>query len=323
MTIKLHEACDWDPAKVPFPCAISPKIDGVRAANLDRTLRGRSLKTHKNIFITDEFSGGEFYGFDGELIAASVVDPLLVSKTSSMASTRDLLPPVYGWCLFDYATPETEKLGYLERYELLKKRVMEVTAANPRLAAFLLIVPVVVVNNMEQLIQWEESWLDQGFEGLIGRALDKPYKHGRATANEGGLWRIKRFIETEARVVSIVEGEKNTNEATVNEKGNSSRSTHKENMIPNGSVGNMQCELCEDVWDPFSKTGEPLFKAGQIVTVSPGKMTEYEALHYFQNPDQLVNHIIKFKFFPKGVKDKPRFPTYICHRDERDIGSPK
>jgi len=323
MTIKLHEACDWDPEKVRFPCAISPKIDGVRGANLDRTLRGRSLKTHKNIFITNEFSGEDTYGFDGEFVAASLTDPKLVQKTSSMMATVNLIPKVYGWCLFDYVTPETEKLPYLERYAALRKRLNELETINPRIRKFLMAVPVVVVDNMEELLKHEESWLEQGYEGLIGRALDQPYKHGRATAKEGGLWRIKRFIESEARVVSLTEGTTNTNEATVNEKGNTSRSTHQENMIPNGMVGTMECSLCEDIYDPFGSKTVPLFKAGQIITVSHGKMTDYEARHYFENPDQLVNHIIKFKFFPKGIKDKPRFPTYVCHRDENDMGSKK
>lgn len=323
MTIKLMEACDWDADKVRFPCAISPKIDGVRAANLDRTLRGRSLKTHGNIFLTNEFSGEDTYGFDGEFVAAGLTDPQLVQKTSSMMATRDLIPPVYGWCVFDYVTPETEKLGYMERYLALKHALSALHYKNPRLATFFYPVPVIVVNSMEELLEWEEKWLNEGYEGLIGRALDRPYKHGRATAKEGGLWRIKRFIESEARVVSIVEGSKNMNEATTNEKGNTSRSTHKENMIPNGMVGNMQCTLLEDIYDPFGSKTEPLFKAGMEVTVSPGKMTDYEARHYFENPDQLVNHIIKFKLFPKGVKDKPRFPTYVCHRDDADMGSKK
>jgi hypothetical protein len=41
---------------VRFPCIVQPKIDGVRALNLNGTLTGRSLKPFEGFGITEYFS---------------------------------------------------------------------------------------------------------------------------------------------------------------------------------------------------------------------------------------------------------------------------
>ena len=116
--------------------------------------------------------------------------------------------------------------------------------------------------------------------------------------------RIKRFVEEEAYVLGIIEGEENQNEEQTNELGQTFRSSHQENKVPNGMVGSM---LCRDI------------KSGQEIVVGAGNMKHHERVHFFENQAQLLGKIIKYKFFPKGVKDKPRFPTYKCFRDKADM----
>ena len=124
-------------------------------------------------------------------------------------------------------------------------------------------------------------------------------------------------IEEDAKVISITEGESNQNDPLINERGLQYRQTLASGMVPNGMVGSMQCELLKDVKDPVTKA--VILNKGDIVTVSPGKMTNDEAALYFDRPELLVGKVIKFKFFPKGIKDKPRFPTYVAHRDPVDM----
>ncbi|MBL0499475.1 hypothetical protein JD514_20760 [Aeromonas caviae] len=100
------------------------------------------------------------------------------------------------------------------------------------------------------------------------------------------------------------EGKQNLNEKTINELGRSTRSSHQENMVPNGQVGNIQ--------------GVKL-KTGEVITVGPGRLKKEERLHYFQNPSEFIGQVAKYKHFPKGVKDKPRFPTFECLRPESDL----
>ena len=132
---------------------------------------------------------------------------------------------------------------------------------------------------------------------------------------EGGLLRIKQFIESEAIVDAIVEGESNQNEAQTNELGLQFRSSHQANMIPNGLVGSLTCRALQTETD----RGRVVIEEGQIITVSPGNMPHDLRKYYFENQNEILKKIIKFKFFPKGIKDKPRFPTFVTIRQPEDM----
>lgn len=311
-------ASDWDESKITFPCIAQPKIDGVRGLNMAGRLTGRSLKTHANIYATEFFSHPALVGFDGELAVVEDNHPELCRLTTS-ALNRIHGAPQLVWHLFDYVTPVTVGLPYDRRYNLLDMRLGEMSK-DPELnhlMAHLDIVPMEWCDNMEDLLALDNRWLDEGYEGTIIRSPYKAHKQGRSTVKEGGLLRIKRFIDAEAKVIGIVEGQTNGNEKTTNELGNSTRSTHQENMTPNGQIGSMTGEMLQDVFDPQTK--KLLLSKGQIVTVSPGKMPVDMRKHLFENPHEILEQAIKFKLFPKGGKDKPRFPTFQSLRAKSDM----
>jgi len=66
--------------------------------------------------------------------------------------------------------------------------------------------------------------------------------------------------------------------------------------------------------------GRVLFPAGAEVTVSAGCLTHDERRKYFLDPAQITGRIGKSKFFPKGIKDKLRHPTFQSFRDPVDMG---
>ncbi len=299
-------ASDYKESKVKFPVIAQPKIDGVRGLNMLGPLTGRSLKTHANRYTTELYSHSCLLGFDGELAAQSETHPDLCRITSSALSTIEGQPYTVWW-LFDYVVEETKDLPYSARYDMLKLRVTQL-CGDMRLrniTSRLRIVPSVLCNTLEELLELDAAWLDMGFEGTILRDPDGLHKQGRSTVTEGGLLRIKRFIQEEAEVLDFLEGETNNNEAQINELGQTFRSTHKENMTPNGQVGKMLCRNTKD---------------GKPVTVSPGRMTVEDRVKYFDNPSLLIGKIIKYQHFPKGVKDKPRFPTFQTIKAPSDIG---
>lgn len=294
-------ACDWDEAKVKFPCIVQPKIDGVRALNLNGTLTGRSLKLHKNRHVTRLFSDNTLMGFDGEMAAQCETHAALCRITSSALSTIDGHPFVLWW-LFDFVHKDWCHRPYIERYHELVNRVEYLQMLPDEDAPFakhLRVVPVMSVENMDQLLKAEKQWLDMGYEGLIGRDPQGKVKFGHSTVREGGLWRIKRFVDDEAVVKHILEGQRNENAAVINELGKTERSSHAENMVPNGEVGTLVCD----------------FK-GDEINVSPGEMTQEECKMYFKQPELIVGKTITFKHFPKGVKNKPRYATFKCIRED-------
>ncbi len=289
-------------SKIQFPCLIQPKIDGVRAVCTEGRVTGRSLKPFGNHYTNQLFSKPYFFGFDGELAAAHECDPELCRKTTS-ATSRYAGQPFLLWWLFDNVTPETINLSYHSRYNLLAERIQALQVAGHQGAGNLRLVPTHFCHNYSQLLEWDTKWLEMGYEGTIIRGPTNLHKQGRSTIKEGGLLRIKRFVEEEAVVIFIIEGDQNANEAQTNELGHTFRSSHQANMIPNGMVGSF---LCRNVKD------------GKEITVSPGKMPHDLRKWYFENQGEILQKVIKYKHFPKGVKDKPRFPTFQCIRSPED-----
>lgn len=300
MAFKPHLATDAVEDKIVFPCCILPKIDGVRGLNPDGQLVGRSLKRFKNRHTSAIFSGPQYAGYDGELAAGVETDPDLCRKTTSAVNTIEG-EPLLKWHIFDLCAESVSHLGYEARYNMMKAFI----TAQHELGELmdLKVVPMYVVNNLQELLYWENVWLEMGYEGIIIRDPGKPYKNGRSTVREGAYLRIKRFIQEDAIVLDIVEGETNLNEATVNELGRLTRSSHQENKVPNGMVGTL---VCQDV------------KTGNQINVSPGKMTQEDKIFFFQNQHLIKGRTISYKHFPHGVKDKPRFANFMHFRDEVD-----
>lgn len=310
-------ASDYAEDKIRFPVIAQPKIDGVRALNMTGTLTGRSLKKHANRHVTGYFSHSSLAGFDGEMAAEQECHPDLCRLTTSALSTIDGAPWIM-WHVFDYVTPETKSLPYEQRLVAMASRVAALKA-DPQLhelACHLRLIPSVMCASLEQLLEVDAVWLNMGYEGTILRDPQGLHKQGRSTVKEGGLLRIKRFIDFEVEVTEILEGVTNTNEAQTNELGLQFRSTHQENMVPNGMVGAMMGRVIKDILDSKDAV---LFAEGSIVKIGAGSMTHDDRVRFFKDPSLLIGQIAKAKMFPKGVKDKPRFPTFQSIRSKTDL----
>lgn len=309
--MKPHLLDDWQPDKLVFPMIGQPKVDGVRALNLTGKLTARSLKPFKNKYLTSRFSHSALIGFDGEMAAERETHPDLCRMTTSATGTI-LGEPYVLWWLFDYVTTETRDLRYVDRMDCLRETIMEVP---DYLRAHLRVMPSIVLNNLAELEAYDDGNLEAGFEGTVLCGMDAAHKDGRA-GKKLIKWRIKRFVDFEFRVHTIIEGEANENEAQINELGHTFRSSHQENKVANGMVGAMLGTVLADV-----KDGDTiLFPKGAEVRVGAGCLTHDQRRHYFINQNEFMSLIHKAKFFPKGIKDKPRFPTWQTFRNAEDMG---
>lgn len=307
-------ASDFDESKLRFPLIAQPKIDGVRALNLDGTLTGRSLKKHNNRFVTILFSKPYLKGFDGEMAANMHTSPSLCRDTSSALSTIEGSPWVL-WHLFDYITEQTIDLPYKERYRLLISNVtyLKKDEESKNVARFLRIVPSVLCNNEEELLNVENEWLNEGYEGVIIRDPEGKYKQGRSTVKEGGLLRIKRFVDFELKITEIIEGCTNHNQAQINELGKTFRSSHQENLTGNLMVGSLVGTVVSEI---KNLKGETVFQKGDSVKIGAGSMTHEDREKYFLQPELILGKLVKAKMFPHGIKDRPRFPTFVSLRGD-------
>lgn len=306
---------------VQFPVWVQPKIDGVRALNISGKHVGRSLDPFAGYGITDYFSLPHFLGLDGEMTLgakANCGERLCSMTTGAMGRFKGVtaMPDLHWWC-FDFLTLDTINLPYAERYRVLRSRLewLSTYGGQDRLH----LVPYVVVMNADELRHHIAAYAEAGYEGTIIRNPRALYKAGRATKKGQELWRVKPWADAEILVTGITEGETNGNEAKTNTLGRTERSSAKAGMVPNGQVGSIQGTMLADFHDPF--TGKLLFVKGLEVTVGSGEMSVAEATHFFENSDEVVGHIVKFKHMTHGVKDKPRFPTYISHRLAVDMSA--
>jgi DNA ligase-1 len=301
--------------KVVFPCYVQPKIDGVRAMNLGGTLTGRSLDPHEGFGVTERFSGSKFLGLDGEMTLGdkpNSEDRLCSLTTGAMGRFKGVTEMAdIHWWVFDLVTDNTVGSIYAHRYAFAASRVEALN--DPRIHLVLM----VVCTNREELEAAIARFFAEGYEGTIIRNPQALYKEGRATKKGQELWRVKPWGDAEILVTGVTEGAMNTNEAKKNTLGRTERSSAQDGMVPNGMVGSIQGTMLKDFHCPHTK--KLLFAQGLPVTVGPGKMTDIEAAYYFANQGEIVGHPIKFKHMTHGVKDLPRFGTYLSHRSKQDM----
>lgn len=304
---------DWDRAKVRFPVIVQPKIDGVRGLNINNVMSARTLRPFGNKYTNLFFSQHAFRGFDGELAAEAETHPRLCSLTSSATSTIEGSPWLM-WHIFDFINEETIGWPYWQRLSCAQMRIEMLRREHPHLGQHLRIIPWVTCGSIDELDAYIEQHIDQGYEGTIFRAAEGKYKEGRSSPTQNGLLRIKPFITVDAEVTGIEEGQRNENEAKLNELGHTSRSTHAENMVPNGMVGAVHARLLEDA--VFNK--KVVHKKGDMVRFGAGRLTHDQRRAMFLDPTLIVGKRMKGQIFPYGIKDKPRFPTFQALRSDED-----
>jgi DNA ligase-1 len=301
--------------KMVFPKWAQPKIDGVRALNRTGQLTGRSLDPFKGFGVTDYFSKPDFIGFDGEMTLGSnpaSTERLCSLTTGAMGRFKGVTEmPDLHWWIFDFVTEETFSMPYSARYNRAANRVAALQ--HPRIH----IVPFGVVGTMSEAQAIIGDHLEAGYEGTIWRNPNAPHKEGRSDKNQQ-LWRSKPWADFEILVTRVEEGSKNTNEAKINSLGRTERSFAQEGLVPNGMIGSIYGTLLADVFD---HGGRLLFSKSMEVKAGPGEMTDEEALAWFKDQSKIVGHIAKIKHMTHGVKDKPRFPTFVSKRLPQDMSN--
>lgn len=287
MTFKPMLASDANLEKLRFPLLASPKLDGIRAIIIEGKVWSRSLKLIPNKQVQERFGGKPWLEyFDGELIVGEPTSKTCYRDTVSAVMADDRPNEAKLW-IFDHI--EHPNLSY--RYRLGKLIPDGINV---------MLVPQVVINNLEELVAHEEQMLEAGYEGLILRDPNAKYKYGRSTANEGILLKLKRFVDAEAVVIGFEERMHNANEAKKNELGQTERSSHQANKIGRGDLGALRVRM-----------GEVEFNIGT-------GFDDAERKRVWENRDNLVGAIAKFKYFPVGVKDAPRHPVFLGWRLKED-----
>jgi DNA ligase-1 len=160
---------------------------------------------------------------------------------------------------------------------------------------------------MDELVAFEKQALGLGYEGVMLRSLNGPYKEGRATLNQGWLMKLKRYVDAEARILSMYEEMENQNEEFTNELGRTARSSHKENKVGKGQLGG------------FNVVGVNGAYKDVEFRVSSSSIDHDERKRIW-TADNVVGQTITYKYFPIGSDEKPRAPVFKSFRSAEDLG---
>ncbi len=287
-----------------FPLYASPKVDGFRAIHNGTQLLSKTMKPFRNRHTDDQFNAaligainaGIMADLDGELVVGLPCGPGVIKRTSSGVTSAAGEPKVTLW-VFDWFGASEAPFSARHHTAELKVKLFK--------SPLVKLLPQTLIKTPSELLELESQYLAQGYEGLMLRHPNGPYKPGRCTLNEGWLLKFKRFIDGEAVIYGIEEGQTNGNEATVREDGIKRRSTKKEGMVGNRQVGTL---LCSDVL------------TGKAIKVSPGRMTKVEREIYLAQfgtglKQDIKNKVVTYRQFPTDDFAAPRFPTFQCFRD--------
>lgn len=283
-------------ADVNLPIWASRKLDGIRCVIRNGEPLSRTLKPIQNKHIRDMLRALDLPALDGELMLA---DPLAPFSEVSSAIMSGAGWPDFRYHVFDCHTGEGVQttigldVPYWRRYAKVKECVE--WAGLP-----LVLVSHWQVDTPADLELDEASVVEEGYEGLMLRGIQSPYKYGRSTLREGWLMKVKRFLDSEAEVIGLVELMRNENDLEVNEVGYAKRSTAKSGMVPAGTLGALQCR-----WNGVDfEIGTGFSAAKRDVLWEAG--------------DQLLGARVKFKYQGIGTKGRPRFPVFLGSRHKDD-----
>lgn len=286
---------ELDFSKGPF--WLSPKLDGIRSLHMDTVLMSRTLKRIPNRYAQACLGSQLLNGLDGELIVGDETHPNVYNATTSGIMSVEGKPD-FTFRVFDlWDIPD---VGYASRLKKLRVRCRDLEERGFRVRR--------VQQTLCETVEEARSALDEfyllGYEGGIFRSYNDRYKYNRSTLRESYMLKAKESKDSEIKITGFMEMMHNDNEATVDERGFTKRSTHKANKRGAGTLGKL---LGIDV-----HTGQP-------VTIGTGKMTADEKLKVWLNQDKFMDALAKYRYAQHGIKDLPRHPRWIGWRHPMDL----
>lgn len=292
--MKVMLAKEADLGQIKFPCYASPKIDGIRChidvVNNKVEALTRANKPIPNELLRKKLIDAGINYFDGELTLGEPNSPNVFRNTTSVVMSKE--HPDWDKIIFNVFD-----LAILKHSFDIRKSMMGIIQST----GFIRFVEQRLITNVIELSHFEEECLRKGYEGICTRSVDGTYKEGRSTLREQKLLKIKRFKDAEAIVVGFEEKMHNENELTVNELGHAHRSSCKDAMIPADTLGALIVNM-----------------DGTVFSIGSG-FDNATRDYIWANRSNLIGSMVKFKYFPVGVKDAPRFPIFLGFRDKDDI----
>lgn len=257
-------------------------VNGVAVSRTFKPIRNNHIQNLLQQYLPD--------GIDGELTSGDTFQ-----SSTSAVMTIEGTPDFKVW-IFDYVNPKEKEISPFYVRMLL---IPDINV--PKECFELSILLGVNIKTQEQLDNYEKICLEAGYEGVMVRDPMGTYKFGRSTVNDNILLKVKRFLDDEAELIEIQEKMSNQNPEEKDAFGHVKRSASLEGMVATGVVGTLIVKN----------------KEGQIFGVGSGLNDELRE-EIWNNKEQYIGKLVKYKYFPQGVKELPRHPVFLGFRDPED-----
>jgi len=271
-----------------YPLLASFKLDGIRAIWWGKEFISRTCKAIPNRSLQEAAVSLNIpSGWDGELIYGEPNDAAVYRNTIHSVMSKH--GPIDKLRFFVFDNCEDSRC-FADRNQALHD-----------VPPLVLKLDQMLVHSPEEVLAYEERALDKKYEGLILRSPTGPYKQGRSTLREQYLLKLKRFADAEAEIIDFEELLHNANEATLDERGYTERSSHAENKVPMGILGAIVCRM-----------------EGVVFRIGTG-FSQNDRRTIWRDRDRYLGKLAKFKFFPIGIKTAPRHPVWLGWREKIDL----
>jgi DNA ligase-1 len=280
-------AGNFDPSKAKFPYIATPKIDGIRFLMVDGVAVSRTFKPIRNTHIQNLLQQYLPDGIDGELTSGDTFQ-----SSTSAVMTIEGTPDFKVW-IFDYVDPEDDEILPFHL------RIVNMPTLNSPFDFQVLYGSQ--MKSLEEITEYERICLDAGYEGVMLRDPFGTYKFGRSTVNDNILLKVKRFLDDEAELIDIQEKMSNQNPEELDAFGHIKRSASLEGMVPTGVAGTLIVRT----------------KDGMEFGIGSGLNYELR-VELWNNKEKYLGKLVKYKYFPQGVKELPRHPVFLGFRDPED-----
>ena len=303
-----------------FPKYASTKLDGIRVLFIPELgMVSRSLKQIPNKQLQMKFgfmtalAKADDMVYDGEIychgrtfqeitracMTKDFTDSKTNTKLSKSLAIPELMVPRYWYELIDdmefhcfecVHIPDANGTFQHRRFDIRDLNFDKVVSVNQH-----------QVENSNEVKELFTKKLDEGYEGLILRSSESPYKFGRSTLKEEYMLKVKPFETFDAKIIDVVQATEvdPTAKKTINELGRSVTSKKKDDrmLIPMASAFTVGYQ-------------------NNTVKVTLA-MTDKEKEEVWLYRDSYIGRMIEYKGMLIGAKNVPRHPVFVRFREDR------
>jgi DNA ligase-1 len=283
----------------------SEKMDGIRALIFPdmKGIYSRTGRVLPNPELAQMFGELQFVAdrynvvLDGELwrpdSTYSAIQSCIMSKKGSPAALGvqfhafDCIP-IRAW------HGNAESVEYRYRYRDLDSLFRRSQPANACVVETLLL-------TYDDGLTYFEKVIQRGGEGLIGRAQHSPYKHGRSTASEGYMFKLKEFNDAEATVIGFIAKTEidKTAKRSIDPLGRPAPVYKSGERVAVDELGSLQVRT----------------DSGLVFCIGSG-FTHAQRVQFWEDRALLIGKRVTYKSMKHGAKVAPRHPVFLYFRED-------